>query len=255
MPSSPELDVLAFAAHPDDVELSVGGTMCLLAKQGYKTGIVDFSQGELGTRGTPELRMQEAQHASEIMGLQVRRNLGIPDGGMANTREHQLRIIETVRAYRPHIVFVNAPEDRHPDHGDASRLTLASLFYAGLAKIQTTGEDGESQSPWRPNHVLHYMQTLPFEPTLVVDVSDVWEDRLRALQAFQSQFHNPEYEAGSSEPQTFISTPAFFEFIEARAKDYGHMIGAAYGEPFLYRNGPFGVTDVVSTFGMAKVHK
>ena len=249
---SDQLDVLALAAHPDDVELCAGGTMCLLARQGYRTGVVDFTRGELGTRGTPELRMQEAEKAAGIMGLAARENLGLPDGNIENSPDNRFRLIRAVRRYRPRIVLVNPMECRHPDHGAAARLAVDALFYAGLRKIETAEDDGAPQEPWRPHHVLHYMQTLPFEPTLVVDVSEVWEQRVQALQAFASQFFNPGYRPAEDEAETFISNPAFFEWIEARARSYGYQIGATYGEPFLYRNGPLGVTDLMGALSREK---
>ncbi|HEX8384992.1 MAG TPA: bacillithiol biosynthesis deacetylase BshB1, partial [Rubricoccaceae bacterium] len=141
-------------------------------------------------------------------------------------------------------VLLNAPEDRHPDHGDAARLGADALFASGLAKVETLGDDGEPQAPWRPHHVLHYMNTLEFEPTFVVDVSSVWDRRLAALRAFKSQF-----DAGDDGPETFISSPAFLQFVEARARAYGYRIGATYGEPLLYRHGPVGIADLVQTLG------
>lgn len=250
-----KLDVLALAAHPDDVELCAGGTMCLLARQGYKTGVVDFTRGELGTRGTPEIRAKEAAIAAEFMRLSVRENLGMPDGNIENTPEHRERIIRIIRRYRPHIVLINPMECRHPDHEAAARLATNALFYAGLRKIETFEDDGSPQEPWRPHHVLHYMQTIPFNPTLVVDVSEVWEDRMKALLAYSSQFYNPEYEEGSDEPHTFISNPGFIKSVEGRARMYGYMIGAEYGEPFLYRHGPFGVTDLVGILKGEKMYR
>ena len=244
LPSAP-LDVLALAAHPDDVELCAGGTMCLLAKQGYRVGIVDFTQGELGSRGTPEGRLEEAEAAASIMGLAARENLGLPDGHIENNKANQQEVIRVVRRYRPSVVLVNAPACRHPDHCAASALAVAALFYSGLRKIETSEMDGTPQEPWRPSHVLHYMQAIPFEPTLVVDVSDVWEARIQALQAFQSQFFNPDYTPGADEPETYVSNPDFFRWIEARARTYGYRIGATYGEPFLYRHGPLGVSDLM----------
>ena len=240
-PDAP-LDVLALAAHPDDVELSVGGTMCLLHAQGYRTGVVDFTRGELGTRGTPEGRLAEAADAARVLGLAFRRNLGLPDGEIRNTKAAQALVVQAVRAARPAIVLINAPEDRHPDHGDAARLATDALFASGLARLETVGTDGQPQAPWRPSHVLHYMNTLEFEPTFVVDVTSVWERRLDALRAFRSQFG-----ASDAGPETFISTPAFLQFVEARARSFGYRIGATYGEPLLYRHGPIGIGDLVAT--------
>lgn len=244
MSETASLDVLAFAAHPDDVELCAGGTMCLLAKQGYRTGIVDLTRGELGTRGTPEQRDREAARAGEILGLAARETLGLPDGDIANTKANQLGVVRAVRRYRPHLVLVNAPEDRHPDHGDAARLTTDALFYAGLAKVETAEDDGTLQEPWRPQHVLHYMQSLSFEPTFVVDVTGVWDQRMAALHAFESQFYVPGQ--ARDEPETFVSNKGFAHWIEARARVYGYRIGATYGEPLLYRHGPVGVADLMT---------
>lgn len=249
------LDVLAFAAHPDDVELSAGGTMCLLAQQGYKTGIVDLSRGELGSRGTPAMRLEESKAASKILGISARERLDIPDGDLANTKANQLKVLRTIRKHKPHIILLNAPFDRHPDHGNAAQLVLDAAFYAGLRMVETKEEDGTPQDPWRPDHALHYMQTTPFEPTLIVDVSDVWEQRMEAMQAFKSQFFNPEYKPKADEPQTFISNPDFFSWIEARAQTLGHMIGAKYGEAFLYPQGPIAVSDLMQTFARKKAFK
>jgi len=247
----PTLDVLALAAHPDDVELCAGGTMCVLARDGYQTGIVDFTCGELGSRGTPEGRMEEAQAAAEILGLTTRDNLGLPDGDIQNTAANRKKLIRLVRRYRPHIALINALKVRHPDHGDAARLSIDALFYSGLAKLETFEDDGTPQEPWRPNHVLHYMQAIEFEPTFVVDVSDVWEQRIAALQAFKSQFFNPDY-SDDDEPQTFVSNPDFFKWVEARARVYGYRAGATYGEPLLYRHGPVGVGDLMGVLGGEK---
>lgn len=255
MDDSSRLDVLALAAHPDDVELCAGGTVCLLARQGYRVGIVDFTKGELGSRGTPELRMEEAERAAEIIGLSARENLGLPDGDIANTKANQRALIERIRRYRPHVVLINAPECRHPDHCAAATLATDALFYSGLRKIETKGPDGAKQEPWRPHHVLHYMQAVPFDPTFVVDVTEVWEQRIEALQAFRSQFHNPDYEAGEDEPETFVSNPAFLQWIEARARTYGYKVGATYGEPLLYRHGPVGVSDLMGVLEQEKEYR
>jgi bacillithiol biosynthesis deacetylase BshB1 len=252
MANAPSLDVLALAAHPDDVELCAGGTMCLLARQGYDVGIVDFTKGQLGSRGTPELRMKEAERASEIIGLTARDNLGMMDGDIRNSKANQRRVIEVVRRYRPDIVLVNAEDTRHPDHSDAADLATDALYYSGLTEIDTTGPDGTPQEAWRPHHVLHYMQAIPFEPTLVVDVTEVWDQRIDALQAFKSQFFNPDYEPGEDEPETFVSNPEFFKWVEARARTYGYRVGATYGEPFRYRQGPFGVSDLPGVLSKEK---
>ena len=252
MSDFPNLDVLALAAHPDDVELCAGGTICVLARDGYATGIVDFTRGELGSRGTPEGRMEEAAAAAEILGLSARDNLGLPDGDIQNTKENQHALISLVRRYRPHIVLLNSLNERHPDHEAAARLSTDALFYSGLSKLATFEIDGSPQEPWRPSHVLHYMQTVEFEPTFVVDVTDVWEQRTAALQAFKSQFFNPDYVTGDDEPETFISNPDFFRWVEARARVYGYRTGATFGEPLLYRHGPVGVQDLMRTLGGEK---
>jgi len=238
------LDLLAFAAHPDDVELCAGGTLCAAARQGYRTGIVDLTRGELGSRGTPEGRLEEAAAAAEILGLAARENLGFPDGDLRNTPERRLAVIRVVRRYRPRVVLLNAPDCRHPDHPAAATLVAEALFYSGLRKIETE-DNGVPQEPWRPHHTLHYMQSVPFEPTLVVDVTEVWEERTAALRAFKSQFYNPEYEAADDEPETFVSNEGFFRWVEARARTFGYRIGATHGEPLLYRHGPLGTGDLV----------
>lgn len=247
-----KLDVLAFGAHPDDVELCAGGTICALTGRGYRVGIVDLTRGQLGSRGTPELREEEANHASEILGLTARENLGMMDGAIENSRDHQLRIIRALRTYRPHLVLIGSFECRHPDHEAGARLCADAFFYSGLRKIVTRDAKGQEQEPWRPHHVLHYMQAIAFEPTFVVDVSDVWAQRIEALKAFKSQFHNPEYESSDVEPETFVSNEGFFKWIEARARTYGYRIGAAHGEPFLYRHGPVGVKDLLAVLSEEK---
>ena len=249
------LDVLALAAHPDDVELCAGGTVCQLTGQGYRVGIVDFTRGELGSRGTPEGRLEEAQDAAEIMGLTARDNLGLSDGDITNTPDHRRALIRLVRRYRPHIVLINPPECRHPDHCAAAKLAADSLYYSGLRKIETREDDGTLQEPWRPHHVLHYMQAVPFEPSLILDVTDVWEKRVEALQAFKSQFFNPDYETDSDEPDTYVSNKSFFEWVEARARVYGQQIGVRDGEPLLYRQGAIGTSDLVETLKHKKAFR
>ena len=230
-----KLDVLAFAAHPDDTELCCGGTLAKLVKQGKKVGVIDFTKGEMGTRGTPGQRMQESADAAEIIGLTVRDNLGLPDTKLKNKRKHQKRIIQKIRGHRPHICLVGAPYDRHPDHGYGTGLALDALYYSGLAKIETADGDGNPQERWRPSHILHYMQDRPFDPDIVFDISDTFEIKKKAILAFETQFNVSDPE---DEPETYISSKEFFEGIEARARHYGHLIGAKYGEPFKYYNGP-----------------
>lgn len=230
-----ELDILALSAHPDDTELCCGGTLAALVNQGKKVGVVDFTRGEKGTRGTPEQRMEEASNAAEIIGLETRKNLGLPDTQIENNRLYQKRIIQQIRTYRPHICFVGAPSDRHPDHGNATRLALDSIFYSGLAKIKTEDTEGNLQERWRPSHVLQFMQDRPFEPDLVFDITETFETKKEAILAFSSQFNVKD---ADDEPETYISNREFFEGVEARARHFGHLIGAKYGEPFKYQNGP-----------------
>jgi len=229
------LDVLAFAAHPDDTELCCGGTLAALVNQGKSIGVIDLTRGEMGSRGTPEQRLEESAEAAKIIGLQVRENLALPDTRLKNIPEYRLKIIEKVRQYQPHVCLVGAPSDRHPDHGNATRLILDALFYSGLVKIETADDEGGAHEPWRPSHILHYMQDRPFEPDMVFDITDTFATKKKAIKAFSTQFDvdNP-----GEEPETYISGKRFFKNIEARARHYGHLISATYGEPFKYYNGP-----------------
>jgi bacillithiol biosynthesis deacetylase BshB1 len=235
-----KLDYLAFAAHPDDVELAMGGTIAKLTQSGKQVGIVDLTRGEMGSRGTIETRARESADSAKILQLSVRENLGLTDSELQSNRKSQIPLIEVLRKYKPTIVFINAPEDRHPDHGNGCTLEIESIFYAGLRKIETYGLDGEKQQPWRPSHIIHYMQDRPFEPSFVMDVTETFDKRLSSIQAFSTQFNVKE---STNEPQTYISSPRFFEQIEGRARFYGHMIGAEYGEPFLYHKGAIPITD------------
>ncbi len=222
-----KLDILALAAHPDDVELSCAGTLIKAIQQGKKAGVVDFTRGELGTRGTPEIRMQEAQAAGKIMGLSARENLGFRDGFFKNDEVHQLEVVKAIRKYQPEIVLANAIDDRHPDHGRASLLSKEACFLAGLAMIKTEA-DGVEQTPWRPKAVYHYIQSIPHTPDFIVDVSSAWETKMNAVRAFKTQFHDP----NSGEPETYISSPGFMKMIDSRGVHYGHEIGVEYGEGF-----------------------
>jgi bacillithiol biosynthesis deacetylase BshB1 len=235
-----KLDILVFAAHPDDAELSCSGTIAAHVAAGYRCGIVDFTQGEMGTRGTPELRMQEAAQSSEILGLSVRKNLGFEDIKFINDWSHQLEVIKMIRKYQPEIVLSNAVKDRHPDHAKAAELVQQAFFKAGLQKIHTT-LDGSAQQAYRPRKLYNYIQTDYIEPDFVVDISDYWEHKYNSIMAFKSQFHDP----NSKEPKTFISSPEFLNFIQARASEFGHRIGVKYGEGFTSSVTP-GVKDITS---------
>jgi N-acetylglucosamine malate deacetylase 1 len=223
-----KLDVLAIAAHPDDIELSCGGTIAKLVKQGKKVGIVDMTQGEMGTRGSAEIRLQEAQKAAEILGLSARENLKFYDGKFTTGHINKLRLSRVIRRYQPEVLFIPHWLERHPDHERAHRLARDAWFYAGLSKIKTEEDDGTAQEAFRPKIYYHYMQKFEFEPTFVVDISDVYDIRLKAIQAYASQFHNPE----SNDPETLLSKPDFMQFIETRARFYGSRIGVKFAEPF-----------------------
>lgn len=235
-----KLDILALAAHPDDVELSCAGTLHKAAKAGKKVGVVDFTRGELGTRGTPEIRLQEAQAAGEILGLSVRENLGFRDAFFKVDEEHQKEVIRMIRKYRPEIVFANAVDDRHSDHGRASFLAKEACFLSGLAKIETF-ENGEMQEAWRPKVVYHYIQSIPQEPDFIVDVTDEWDVKMEAVKAFKTQFFDPD----SKEPNTYISSPRFMEMVNSRGVHYGHEIGVRYGEGFTVER-RIGVDDITT---------
>jgi bacillithiol biosynthesis deacetylase BshB1 len=232
------LDVLVIAAHPDDAELNCGGTIAALISQGKRVGILDLTQGEMGTRGTIETRFEEAEKASVILGVQFRENLNLGDSILENTRENQIKIIEVVRRTQPALCITGAPDDRHPDHGKSTRLSIDALFYAGLRKIETTNADGQPQQPWRPKHVFHYMQDRPFEPDFVFDISVHWETKKAAILAFSSQFNVSDPQ---DEPATYISTQNYFKQLEARARYFGHLAGYEFGEPFQYLHGPLGL--------------
>ena len=234
------IDLLAFGAHPDDTELGCSGTIASLVKRGNKVVVVDLTRGEMGSRGSAELRKKEAADAVKILGLHDRINLGFPDTELENTREFQLPIIQAVRRYRPKICFLPPLVDRHPDHGKASRLILDALFYSGLIKIETTEPDTKVQKPYRPQHILHYLLATPFKPDFVFDISDTIETNEKAILAFSSQFNVKD---DGEEAKTFVSDPAFFEMLRARAKMYGHQAGFEYGEPFKVSGGPVGIQE------------
>ncbi|MBP7534439.1 MAG: bacillithiol biosynthesis deacetylase BshB1 [Chitinophagales bacterium] len=222
-----KLNILAFGAHPDDVELSCAGTLMSHLAQGKTVGIVDLTRGELGTRGTPELRDQEAAAAAQIMGIEVRENLGFADGFFTNDALHQIAIIRLLRRYQPDIVLANAIDDRHPDHGKAARLVADACFLSGLAKIQTL-DKGKTQKPWRPKALYHYIQDRHLIPDFVVDISPFLDKKIEAILAYKSQFYDP----NSTEAATYISSPDFLERVRTRHIDFGMPMSFKYAEGF-----------------------
>jgi len=224
-----KLDILAFGAHPDDVELGAGATIAKEIANEKKVGIVDLTRGELGTRGSAEIRDTEAAKAAKILGITVRENLEFADGFFINNKEHQLVIIQMIRKYRPEIVLCNAIEDRHIDHAKGSNLVSDACFLSGLVKIDTKLEgDDVWQEPWRPKHVYHYIQWKNLEPDFVVDVSNFITKKNEAIRAYSSQFYDPK----SDEPETPISSKNFIDSINYRARDLGRFIGVEYAEGF-----------------------
>jgi N-acetylglucosamine malate deacetylase 1 len=226
-----KLDILAIGVHPDDVELGCSGTIINEVATGKKVGIVDMTQGELGTRGTIDTRYQEAAAAAIIMGVQVRENLKMRDGFFENNEENKLKLIAAIRKYQPDVVLANVLHDRHPDHGRAGNMIAECCFLAGLSKIETKDENGKSQVRWRPAYVLHYIQDWYHEPDLLIDISDSFEQRMKAIQAYTTQFHSGR--SNSNEPQTYISTPDFLDSVIARARMLGKKIGVKYAEGFI----------------------
>ena len=233
------VDVLAIAAHPDDIEMTCAGTVLSLVTQGKTVAGVDLTRGELGTRGTPEIRLKESAEGAKQMGLVARENMGFRDAFFRNDEEHQMALIPIIRQYRPQIVLTNAPDDRHPDHGRAAELVIQACFYAGLRQIRTVGKDGQPQEAHRPNYIYHFIQDRSLTPDFVVDVSPYWNQKLAAIKAYQSQFFNPD----SPEPQSYISGEPFMKFLEARTREHGHRIGVEFGEGFISKR-MLGVTDL-----------
>jgi N-acetylglucosamine malate deacetylase 1 len=223
-------NILAIGVHPDDIELGCAGTLINEIKSGKTAAIVDLTQGELGTRGTVETRYTEAADAARIMGVAERVNLKMRDGFFKNDEAHQLELIREIRHYRPEIVLGNVLNDRHPDHGRAGHLINDACFLAGLAKIETIGRDGKPQEKWRPRYFLQYMQDWYHEPDLLIDISDVFEQKMQAIQAYATQFHTNT--ASGEGPQTYISTPDFLDSVIARARMLGKRIGVKYAEGF-----------------------
>ena len=221
------LDAIFFGAHPDDAELSCGGTIAKMVSGRKKIGIVDLTAGEMGTRGSRETRFEELKKAGRILKISVRENLGIKDGWIENNKINQLKVIKIIRKYKPGIIFMPYQNDRHPDHTNANRLVRESAFYSGLLKLKTS-LSGKAQQAFRPKKNFYFMQTFTFEPSFIVDITEHFDIKMQAVRCYASQFYNPD----STEPDTFISDKKFMEYLEARAAFYGFRIGVKYGEPF-----------------------
>ncbi|MFL5752551.1 MAG: bacillithiol biosynthesis deacetylase BshB1 [Bacteroidia bacterium] len=233
-----KLDILAVGVHPDDVELSCSGTLAKHNAAGRKTGILDLTRGELGTRGSAELRTVEAIRSAGILGVSMREQLKLADGFFNHTENSIREIVSAIRKFQPEIVLANAVSDRHPDHGRAAKLIADACFYSGLIKIETEYK-GEKQEAWRPKAVYHYIQDQFIHPDFVVDVSDFAEVKRKAIMAFSSQFYNPD----SKEPETAISSPEFLESLFSKMSIWGRAIGVKYAEGFTVNRYP-GVNDL-----------
>jgi len=230
-----QLDILVFAAHPDDAEISAGGTILKAVAAGHKVGVIDITRGELGSRGSAELRAVEAANASKVLGLSARENCGLRDGFFLQNEDSLLAMIRMIRTYQPKIVLCNAISDRHPDHGKASKLVSEACFYSGLLKIDT------GQEKWRPGAVYHYVQDYYLKPDFVVDVTDFWDKKVEALRCYSSQFYDP----NSTEPRTPISGKEFFDFLHARAMQMGRPAGFQLAEGFI-ADRTIGVNDITT---------
>ena len=228
-----KLHILAIAAHPDDIELSCAGTLIKHVQAGQSVGILDLTQGELGTRGNAKLRLEEAKNAAKVMGISIRENAGMKDGFFRNDEEHQLTLIRYIRHYQPEIVIANALSDRHPDHGRGGRLIADACFYSGLRKIETVW-DGLVQMPWRPKRVYHMIQDRLTDPDFIVDITDTFDKRIEAMRCYKSQFHDE----NSKEPVTYIATEGFLDNIKYRDSLLGKRIGTEFGEAFITENIP-----------------
>jgi bacillithiol biosynthesis deacetylase BshB1 len=225
-----KLDILVLAVHPDDAELGCSGTIAKHIALGQKVGLVDFTRGELGTRGTAETRESEAAESAKILGLHARENLRFKDGFFQNDEAHQLEVIRMIRKYQPEIVLSNALHDRHPDHGRAGDLANDACFLSGLSKVLTT-LDGVPQEAWRPRLVLQYIQDYYIKPDIIIDITPFIDIKIKSIQAYKTQFYNPDHQ----EPETYISSPEFFESVLGRAREFGKSIGATFAEGFTSR--------------------
>ena len=236
------VDLLFFGAHADDVELSCGGTIALATRDGLRVGMIDLTRGEMGTRGTPATRRRESQEAARILGAAFRKQLDFGDGGLRTGRDEELHIIDAVRRARPQLVFTAWPDDRHPDHTRTGRIVTEASFYAGLRRLK-------SKAPaHRPQTVIYYLQNYMIPPSFVIDVTEAWETKMKAIRAYKSQF----FDAKSKEPRTFISDPKFLQMIDARGRHFGALVGAAYGEAFVTKQPPR-VEDLIAAYGGSEV--
>lgn len=238
-----KIDILAMAAHPDDVELSCSGTLLRQIAAGKRVGLLDLTRGELGSRGTAEIRDREAADAATLMGATLRVNVEMADGFFTWSEENLRRIIRIIRRHRPEIVLANSLSDRHPDHGRAAKLQADACFYSGLSKIVTTDDDGSPQAPWRPRAVYHYIQDHNLRPDFVVDISEQIDRKIELVLAFRSQFHNPEASEYEDQPQTPISGKSFIDYLRAKAAAYGRIAGYDFAEGFNVARTP-GVRDL-----------
>lgn len=227
-----KIDILAIGVHPDDVELSCSGSLLAQIDKGKVVGLLDLTRGELGTRGTAEIRDQEAANAAQLMGAAFRKNLGMADGLFRYSTENLQKIIQVIRTHQPDLVLANALDDRHPDHGRAAKLTADACYYSGLVKIETRDEEGNLQDRWRPKAVYHYIQDRNLEPDFVIDISDFIDKKMELIRAFKSQFYIPEAKEYSKELSSPISSKTFMEFLKAKARTYGRSANFEFAEGF-----------------------
>ena len=235
-----KLDILAFGAHPDDVEISSGATLLKYAKEGKSIGIIDLTEGELGTRGSAEKRYEEAKKASSFLGLKIRENLKMGDGFIAHSEENKLKIIERIRKYQPELILANSVHDRHPDHAKGAKLVAEASYLSGLRKIETK-MDGIIQEAFRPKMLLHYVQDYYLTPDVILDVSETGKDKIELIKCYDSQFFDP----SSKEPKTPISGEEFFDYLEGRMLSLGRELGVKYGEAYTIDR-TLGVKDLFS---------
>lgn len=224
-----KLDILVLPAHPDDAELYCSGTIAKHIALGKKVGVADLTRGELGTRGTVEIRQEEASRAAKLLNLSVRENVGLRDGYFEDDEKNQQEVIRVIRKFQPDIIITSAVSDRHPDHARSAELVEHAGFYAGLSKIKTVSANGEQQQPWRPKLILNFIQDTHLKPDILIDITEYWDLKIASIREYKSQFYNPDW---TDEPQTYISSPEFIDVAEARAREFGRAIQVKYAEGF-----------------------